>query len=125
MADNSELVQAQVVRFLAEITGTEPEAIMPDTLVNQELGVDGDDAMELLSAYAREFSVDISQLDYHAYFGPEQGATFGTLLIWLTQMLGLRPLYSTRPLPVAYLVQAACTGVWQDSISSKPRADVL
>lgn len=41
-------VQQDVISFLAEFTGIDEAEIRPDILINDELGVDGDDGLELI-----------------------------------------------------------------------------
>ncbi len=42
-----------------------------ETRIEKDLGVTGDDANELIMAFAKEFHVDVSHFILHDYFGPE------------------------------------------------------
>lgn len=42
-----------------------------ETRIEKDLGVTGDDAAELIEAFAKEFQVDVSRFVFHDYFGPE------------------------------------------------------
>ncbi len=42
-----------------------------NTRIEKDLGVTGDDAAELIEAFAKEFQVDVSHFKFHDYFGPE------------------------------------------------------
>ncbi len=52
--------------------------------INLDLGVDGDDARELLHKYESMFNVDLSDFVFEEYFGPE--ASFNPFS-WLLNLL--------------------------------------
>ncbi|WGL16667.1 DUF1493 family protein [Microbulbifer bruguierae] len=102
-------MEPEIIKFLSEFTAIKPEKISGDTLVNFDLGVDGDDGVELLQEYAKKFNVDIGGIS-ESYFGPE-----GVPLLWpfnfIRLLLGYRP-SSLVPLPVSQLVKSAEAGKW-------------
>jgi hypothetical protein len=89
------------------------ERISPDTLVNDDLGVDGDDGSEFLEAYAERFDVDLSTIN-EVYFGPE-GIPLHYLVTWpyhlVRWLLGHRA-EPYPPLPVSQLIKSAEAGKW-------------
>src|SRR5690242_10606973 len=78
-AIRSEL-EAHVIRFLRERTGTRRTKITGSTELFRDLGVDGDDARELLDAFEQEFLVNMSGCKFDSFFGPEAGAAPITLI---------------------------------------------
>jgi acyl carrier protein len=66
--DHTEVAVRQVI---AEQCGVTPQKVCLHTRLAEDLGVDGDDATELLSSIADRFKVDFSGLRYDRHFGPE------------------------------------------------------
>lgn len=75
----------RVYRFVPEWTRTPVEELEPETTLFGDLGVDGDDARDLLRAFARTFDVDLGAVPFHRHFGPE-GFTPLALGHWLAQV---------------------------------------
>ncbi|WP_160154178.1 DUF1493 family protein [Microbulbifer sp. ALW1] len=102
-------MEPEIIKFVSEFTAVKPGKISRDTLVNFDLGIDGDDGVELLQEYAKKFNVDISGIS-ESYFGPE-----GIPLLWpfhfIRLLLGYRP-SGLVPLPVSQLVKSAEAGRW-------------
>ena len=61
----------KLILFLSEQTLVKASKITESTRIGEDLGVDGDDAVELLLEYSRIFKVDLSEFKYDEYFGPE------------------------------------------------------
>jgi hypothetical protein len=97
-----------VRQFVAQAVGVRPERVRPGTRINYGLGVDGDDGVELLEAFAARFGVDMSGCEIGRYFGPEAG---GNPLCWLLQLLD--PRSRLVPLTVGDLAEAARIGQWR------------
>ena len=90
--------EEEVISFIREWLGCSEKNLSLDTRIGQDLGVDGDDAIELLEEYSRRFSVDLSEFQYNDYFGPEAALNpfylIYHLFIWLTKNRTiLKPLY--------------------------------
>ena len=62
-------VKALIVR----IAGVRPDEITPDARLLHDMGIDGDDAVELFAAFETQFTVDLQPLYQHwaRHFGPE------------------------------------------------------
>lgn len=108
-------MQSEVIAFISEFTGADPSAITLETLVNDDLGVDGEDGADLLLEFSFRFNVDISNID-KLYFGPEGFNPFfaifsGVYALW-SSLLGRSDKYS--PLPVKQFVYSAEAGKWID-----------
>jgi acyl carrier protein len=94
-------IAESVLSLVADYTGCRREQLNLDTALNQDLGVDGDDACELLDAFAKKFGVDLSRFHYDRYFGSEAGGL---------PVLGFGS--SCAPLTIRDLVQMVDQRTW-------------
>jgi acyl carrier protein len=71
----------KLIQFIREEIGEFKMQIDSNTTIEDDLGVTGDEAIELIQKIAKEFSIDISEFEYEKYFHPEPGIfrTFGTI----------------------------------------------
>jgi hypothetical protein len=60
-----------VIEFVAAQTGHKVSKLGLDSRLFHDLGVDGDDGLELLQAFSRRYSVPIDGVETSRYFGPE------------------------------------------------------
>jgi acyl carrier protein len=108
----------KVIQFIAHQINEKPEKIFLETRINIDLGVDGDDAVELLDEFSKHFNVDLSYLQYDKYFGPEAGGgdlislIFWTLYWTYCKVFGkiYNPSSSVAPITIQDLVKAVETG---------------
>ena len=70
----------QLINFISEQTGVEPEDIKPEAGFEDDLGVFGDDTVELVIAYAERFNVDISNFIFKKYISPEGDTLLPTII---------------------------------------------
>ena len=78
---NDEVLE-RIKRFVSESQAIKPDRITRTTRLELDLGIYGDDAIELLVAYGKEFNVDISNFmaaDYFSGEGLDIGELFGKL----------------------------------------------
>ena len=68
-------LEKRVIAFVASERGAKPEKISVDSRLQDDLGLDGDDAVALFKSFEREFSADCSSLwgNWDKRFGPEAG----------------------------------------------------
>ena len=71
----SELEQ-QVMEFISEQTAVPLSKLSLETTIFGELGIDGDDGIELIEDLGKRFNVNLSSFDAKSYFGPEAGCLF-------------------------------------------------
>ncbi len=67
MKDQMTVLQKLVEKF----HGQEITNFRLDLSISEDLGLDGDDAFNLISEYSSVFQVDISKFDYQSYFANE------------------------------------------------------
>ena len=110
----SDEVLERVRRFVAGYRSTSLARVHPHTTLFGDLGVDGDDAHELLSDFAREFGVDLSELQMSRHFGPE-GVPPWAPIYWIVLVFRRgSPEERARlePITIVDLAMAAATGRW-------------
>jgi hypothetical protein len=64
-------VLERVLDLVARETGRRREMLRPDIQIERDLGCSGEDAIELMEVFAKEFSVDLAGLEVRRYFSPE------------------------------------------------------
>ena len=108
-------IREEVINFVADYTGNNPLQITPDTLINEELGVDGDDGSELLLGFSEKFKVDLASIN-ETYFGSEGFSL--SVFVWpvllLLNALGWKQksFKEKAPLPVGILIESAKVKKW-------------
>ena len=60
-----------VINLIAKKTGLSPTEISPESRLLHDLGITGDDAVELLSEYSEAFQVDMGEFEFRQYFTGE------------------------------------------------------
>lgn len=75
MSQTQEDTEVAIIQLVAHHTGVASNKISVRTRLGEDLGIDGDDATELLSDIASRFGVDFSRLRFDRHFGPE-GSSF-------------------------------------------------
>ena len=76
----------RLLDFVATELNVERSRLRPTTRLQRDLGVDGDDGYDLLVAFSKVFSVDLTGIDLGRYFGPEAGPN---PLVWLRWLVTL------------------------------------
>lgn len=98
----------EVILLIAEETGVQPSRINAATRISEDLRVEGDDASDLLTAFASRFHVDLAEFQFDRHFGPEMG--------W-NPLYALYCLFAgcirTEAVTVGQLTDAAEKGVWR------------
>lgn len=65
------LIFSQICDIIRRNRGLQKKSLINSTTLQRDLGVDGDDADEIMSEYFSTFDVDGSQFDFDDYFGTE------------------------------------------------------
>lgn len=106
--DRLDELQADVIAWLrSELRMPQSRALSPHTSVNIDLGVDGDDGVELVAAFCERYNVAPSAIPLDRYFGPEAGANPISLLLWLARVLVGKNPSRLEPLRISHLVGLA------------------
>ncbi|WP_053982332.1 DUF1493 family protein [Marinagarivorans algicola] len=109
------ILKDDVIDFLAEFTRIDRSKIHPHTLVNDELGVDGDDGIELLERFSEKFNVDLESLNKKYFEG--EGFPLGKLFTWPLRLFSKKTSKneSCSPLKVQTLIESAERREWIDT----------
>ena len=67
----SQEVFSGVRAMVAKKSGIKPESLLLDHRLLQDLGIDGDDAVELMDSIARRFQIDMAGFEFEAHFRSE------------------------------------------------------
>lgn len=70
-------IESSVIGFVARQRGVSAESVQLETRLLQDLGLDGDDALEFMEEFGREFGVDLARLEgrLSRHFGGEAEGT--------------------------------------------------
>lgn len=104
MKNENDLSDA-VISFLSEELSINKLKICNDTRIFHDLGVDGDDADELISNYSDKFNVSIKEFSFSTYFGSEASLTPAS---FVKHLLGKSK--KTKPLFVKDFINGATKG---------------
>jgi len=99
----------RVVQFVSEFWRVRSDKLRPETRLEEDLGMTGDDAAEFLEAFAGEFEVDLTGIEFHKHFGPECGGLILFRPQWLKEEM--RDL-GNYPLTIGHLVDLALAKRW-------------
>ena len=69
--------------FVAGQVGISPDRLRPKSRLQHDLGLDGDDAEAFMTAFAREFGVDMANYVFTDYFGHEAAGCVPLWVVWL------------------------------------------
>jgi hypothetical protein len=105
-----------VRQFIAEMLVLPMNRIMDERRIRTDYGCDGDDAVELLTQFAKKFEVDMKNYNHDDFFYPEWALSFlspAVIFKWFTGTLP-RPKYEIR---VKDLIHVATIKRWERSLT--------
>jgi Protein of unknown function (DUF1493) len=77
-------LEDRIIEFTAEERGMKRKRILLSCRLSQDLGMDGDDAVEFFEKLGKKFGVDLELLwqHWHRHFGPEfSGPSLGAIVL--------------------------------------------
>lgn len=84
-------LEESVIDFVAAFTGFKAERIHSQTTLYGDLGVAGDDGLDLIQAYGKKFQVDLTEFQSEHHFGSEGVSILAPLgLLWMVLRLPFR-----------------------------------
>jgi len=98
----------QVRDFLCKQWRVSPERLTPGSRLLHDLGIDGDDASEILADFGEHFGVDLSSFPFQRHFGSELGA--GSR--WVVRKVFGGDAVRLSPVTLQDLIDAANRGRW-------------
>ena len=103
---NPEKIFEALVSFIRDEIGENKMNISKETLIENDLGVTGDEATELIQKFSKKFNVNINEFKYEKYFYPEP-SLFNTL-------------HSILPLTVGDLEKSILFGKLDETVIGDP-----
>ncbi len=103
---DTDRIEERVMRFTAQHWPVRKNRkLTTGTRLAQDLGMDGDDAVEFFDAFRQEFGVDLADLDVHwnQHFAPEGSPSFGVMVVicvcitagfWVRDAIGMLPAWA-------------------------------
>ena len=98
----------EVRQFLVANWHAKESQIIPGTRLLHDLGIDGDDATEILTAFSEKFRVDMSSFPFALHFGSEAGAGYR----WVVRKIKGGDSIPLLPVTVQDLIDSANCGRW-------------
>ncbi|MCX2800793.1 DUF1493 family protein [Microbulbifer thermotolerans] len=100
-------IKARVIDFLSNETAISASKINLSTRLFHDLGIDGEDAMDLISEFSKSYEVDVSNFQYSEYFGNEGAASPFSLI---KMILNCRTQADKKELTVEKLIESIREG---------------
>jgi hypothetical protein len=104
-------LESDVIAFVSSETGTRMKRLSLATTLVKDLGMDGDDGVEFIIAFAERYGLDADRFPFVRHFHPEYLCGAGSLLpglwLWLTGNLP-----EVMPITLQDLVKAAARKEW-------------
>ena len=104
--NNNTATEQAVIDFVVWFFGDDRKTITLETLVVQDLGIDGTDALSFLTAFSKRFAVDISEFQKAEYFHDERYRHRFSVWRLFFQGHGY-PVHDLKDLRISDLVRAA------------------
>jgi acyl carrier protein len=103
--------EQEVIVLVSKKTGRPESSITPEMTFYQ-LGLDGDDAVELIDELCRRYKVPAETIDLNKYIGPEGGGVFNHILYALSRKN--KSSQEHKELRISDLIKTAIDRRWFD-----------
>jgi acyl carrier protein len=100
--------------FVIRQSCVDDEVITDETRISDDLGVNGDDGVEFMIAYGREFNVDVSKFMAANYFDPEGSRVLSAIV----ESLHGYNKSKRKPLTVGHLLRGIQAGRLDEEVMS-------
>lgn len=108
---SSPVIADAVRAFVATARSTSVEEVSLNKSLFHDLGIDGDDAVELINGFAIRFDVSLDGFDFQKHFGAEAA---GGPIAFLVELFKKEKSRKLRRLEIIDLVRAASEGRFSD-----------
>jgi acyl carrier protein len=103
-------VEEEILALVSRKTGLPQSALKPEQRLLHDLGLDGDDAVELFLDVSRQFRVEFGGLRIENHFRPEPNI----FTIFRTSSRRAQEIAGKAPITIADLIAAVKAGRWPD-----------
>lgn len=114
MTMNTDLF-SELQEFIVNKVGVDYAEVTRDAKLEEDLGIYGDDAIELLVAYEKKFSVNISNFMAADYFSPEGDIILPALI----RMITGKKKKKTKYLTIEHLEKGILAGTLDEHVINK------
>jgi hypothetical protein len=104
--------------FISDQVGVNPQEVIPETRLYEDLGVYGDDDIDLLISYGKRCKVDVSKFIAADYFSGEGVNMVGRLIRLFT---GKQPASGLKVLTVNDLEKGVLAGNLDEEVIAGPK----
>ena len=108
---SSAAIANSVREFIAPARSMSVEKVTLDKSLFHDLGIDGDDAFDLINGFAVEFNISLEGFDFQKYFGTE--AASGPIAFFV-ELVTKKESQKLHRLEISDLVRAASNGRFSD-----------
>ena len=98
--------------FVIKEAAVEEEEVIEDASLENDLGVHGDDAVEFIVAFSKEFNVDVSRFMAAEYFSPEGDVILPAIIRLFTGKKKAKQ----KDLTIRHLVKAVIAGQLDEEV---------
>ena len=96
-----------IKRFIVDQAAAKEDDVTENTSLESDLGIYGDDAIEFILAFGKEFNVDVSKFMVADYFSPEGGFKLPPVII---KFFGIEKKPKQKELSIRHLMKAVEIG---------------
>jgi acyl carrier protein len=103
----------RIKEFTVDQMGVDENDVTENTLLETDLNIYGDDAVEYLVAFGKKFNVDMSNFMAASYFSAEGGVK---LFPGIRQLFGIKKVPKERELKIKHLVKSVEMGKLDEEV---------
>lgn len=103
----------KIKQFTSDHCGLEESMIKEDSLLETDLGIYGDDAIEYIVAFGKEFNVDVANFMAADYFSPEGGFNLPPVI---AKFFGIKKECREKELRITDLIHAVIEGKLDEQV---------
>ncbi len=107
------IISDRVFDLVSRHRAVPKEKLGPETRLREDLGMEGDDAVEFLEEFSKRFDVDLGKFEFHKHFGPE--VAYNPLIVLIDFIFKRPPRYpdlGKYPVTVKHLILVAENKKW-------------
>ena len=109
-----ETLLSKIITLIEHKMGKYKKPITLETALENDLGITGDDAVEFIIAYGKEFNVDVSKFMAADYFDAEGYDIVGPLIRWITR--NKKPQKQLKILTLGHLEKGIIAGKLDEEV---------
>ncbi|MDD2793077.1 MAG: DUF1493 family protein [Sediminibacterium sp.] len=108
----NEEIFIKLKEFIVEQAAVEETEVLHDAKIEDDLGITGDDAIDFLIAYGRNFNVDVTKFMAADYFDSEGDPILPAIIRWVTG----KKKQKNKVLTVAHLEKGILAGKLDEEV---------